>query len=251
MDTGVGIFVFHFGLTAVQARQGSSSRPTFKWLYKSVIPLLFMGFLRLVTHKQIDYQEHTSEYGVHWNFFFTMAAVTVAVWLLHPLLTQRNVAGILAIAITAAYQYWLSNPVVTEYMLHGSRVIDWGPESEIPIDIYHKLWRGFSNLIAANKEGVYSTIGYLAIFMFALETGRYALRYESSSKRWWRKLGMMLLADIACWCITFYCDAHIQRVSRRMVNVSYIAWMLAFNLLALSAFLFFNLIHDGMHLCSY
>lgn len=105
MDTGVGTFVFHFGLTAVQARQGATSRPSFKWLIKSVTPLLFMGFLRLVTHKQIDYQQHTSEYGVHWNFFFTMAAVTLAVWILHPLLTQRNVAGILAIGITAGMCY--------------------------------------------------------------------------------------------------------------------------------------------------
>lgn len=242
MDTGVGSFVYHYGLTAQQARQDVQSRASLRSLFKSVAPLLFMGLLRLFTHKQIDYQEHTSEYGVHWNFFFTMAAVTLMVWMVHPLLTQRGVAGVLAIGITAAYQYWLSDPAITEYMLHGSRVIEW-PMTDVPIELSEQLWRGATNFVAANKEGVYSTIGYFAIFLFALEVGRYALRFESNSRRWWRKLVILLVVDAALWIITFYCDTHIQRVSRRMVNVSYIAWMLAFNLLALSVFLLFNLLH--------
>jgi hypothetical protein len=182
MDTGVGSFVYHYGLTAQQARQGVTSRPSLRSLFKSVAPLLFMGLLRLFTHKQIDYQEHTSEYGVHWNFFFTMAAVTLSVWIVHPLLTRRGVAGILAIGVTAGlyilllsfsfcsvyllspsslfivYQYWLSDPAVTEYMLHGSRVIDW-PTTDVPIELSEQLWRGATNFVAANKEGVYSTIG--------------------------------------------------------------------------------------------
>lgn len=79
-----------------------------------VWPLLVIGIGRLVVHKEIDYQvrtrlggfslslslsllwdgtagarglaishavsqEHTSEYGVHWNFFFTLSVVH-AVW---------------------------------------------------------------------------------------------------------------------------------------------------------------------------
>jgi uncharacterized membrane protein len=80
--------------------------------------------------------------------------------------------------------------------------------------------------------------------------GRYALRFESSSRRWWRKLVILLIVDALLWLITFYCDANIQHVSRRMVNVSYIAWMLAFNLLALSVFLLFNLLHTGIYIDS-
>lgn len=33
------------------------------------------GLLRLVFTRGVDYQQPVGEYGVHWNFFFTLAAV--------------------------------------------------------------------------------------------------------------------------------------------------------------------------------
>ncbi len=45
--------------------------------FRSCIPLLVIGAARTVSVKATDYQEHVSEYGVHWNFFFTLAAVKV------------------------------------------------------------------------------------------------------------------------------------------------------------------------------
>ena len=51
---------------------------------RSVVPLALLGAARIVAVKSTDYQEHVSEYGVHWNFFFTLFVVTFAVALLAP-----------------------------------------------------------------------------------------------------------------------------------------------------------------------
>merc|ERR1712153_139510 len=44
---------------------------------RSTLPLTTIGILRLVVIKTLGYQEHASEYGTHWNFFFTLSALAV------------------------------------------------------------------------------------------------------------------------------------------------------------------------------
>ena len=47
---------------------------------KSCIPLFVLGLMRLASVKATDYQEHVSEYGTHWNFFFTLLVVKVSIY---------------------------------------------------------------------------------------------------------------------------------------------------------------------------
>lgn len=48
----------------------------------SSVPLVVLGLARLVATSATDYHEHVSEYGKHWNFFFTVAIIKVTYLLL-------------------------------------------------------------------------------------------------------------------------------------------------------------------------
>lgn len=83
MDVGVGAFLMAHGLTSPEARQNAASRRHTSYIkmllstVRHIAPLLVIGVLRLLAVKSTDYQEHVTEYGVHWNFFFTIAVVRV------------------------------------------------------------------------------------------------------------------------------------------------------------------------------
>merc|ERR1712091_362270 len=85
MDLGAGSFVVSGGFVSWHARRSRRSGGTGKLTYWSALkpvvvrsaPLLVVGLIRLATNKGLEYQEHVSEYGVHWNFFFTLAVVGI------------------------------------------------------------------------------------------------------------------------------------------------------------------------------
>ena len=83
MDLGVGSFVFSNGLVSQEARGKEAG-----WLsgLTSCLPLLLLGLLRLLALSSTGYHHNVTEYGTHWNFFFTLAAVKLLSIPLAPLL---------------------------------------------------------------------------------------------------------------------------------------------------------------------
>ena len=86
MDVGAASFVISSGIMSgksyVPRVQNSSSRkktqPVSLWKpIVKALPLLLIGMVRIITNQEIDYQEHVTEYGVHWNFFFTLGVLAV------------------------------------------------------------------------------------------------------------------------------------------------------------------------------
>ena len=73
MDLGVGAYVIGHALKSVQ----TTSNENFIKTAKQSSFLILMGLARLISVKSTNYVEHISEYGVHWNFFFTLAFVKV------------------------------------------------------------------------------------------------------------------------------------------------------------------------------
>lgn len=116
----------------------------FKELKSSSI-LILIGILRLISLKTTNYVEHESEYGTHWNFLFTIVFVKL---LACPFqIFARGSAFrslIISLAIAFNYQYFLTNKNLTAYLLNNSNR---------------------DTILNANKEGIFSCAGYLAIYL--------------------------------------------------------------------------------------
>ncbi|KFZ48035.1 Phosphatidylinositol-glycan biosynthesis class W protein [Antrostomus carolinensis] len=222
MDLGVGAFIFGNALVCPEVRQKScETQPMFSHLARqffSIWPLIFLGVGRLLSVKSIEYHEHTSEYGVHWNFFFTLAFVRLAASLLLAIF-PKNKSWIVAINLAVLYQLTLNATSLKMFILHGSNGRD--------------TRAGFLN---ANREGLLSLFGYLAIYMASVQVGLCLLRCRNSVKGWAEAVCFLLLTVLVLFIFLHVSQACADPVSRRMANLSYCLWVIAH---CLTLFVFF------------
>ncbi|NXC49605.1 PIGW protein, partial [Penelope pileata] len=228
MDVGVGAFIFGNALVCPEVRQRACEvQPKFSSLAKQVFsiwPLVFLGVGRLLSVKSIEYHEHTSEYGVHWNFFFTLALVRAAASLLLAVF-PKNKSWIVAVNLAVLYQLTLNTTSLKAFVLHGSDGRD--------------TRAGFLN---ANREGLLSLFGYLAIYMASVQVGLYVLQRRSTVREWLRALGVLLLAALTLFTLLDCSQRWADPVSRRMANLSYCLWVVAHCLLLFACFLVADLV---------
>jgi phosphatidylinositol glycan class W len=208
MDLGVGSFVVANALVSRQARNITSM--SFRAALSSVSPLVFLGFARIISTSGVDYQVHVGEYGVHWNFFFTLAAVSIltSIVRIHP-----KHCGLVGLLILAGYQIWLSSGL-NEYLISDKRSAD---------------------IISQNKEGVYSILGYWGMFLIGVSLGYY-LFVDTSSKGKSRNTQVVKVWVLAAafWILAIILDRYIERVSRRMCNFAYVMLVFGQNFQVLS-----------------
>lgn len=103
MDLGVGSFVFSLGMMSALPLLRSKHRPPFvREVWGTTVKsagVLVLGLIRVAMVKGVDYPEHVSEYGVHWNFFFTLGLLPVFGAALGRLSPKIDVAA-LALVVT-------------------------------------------------------------------------------------------------------------------------------------------------------
>lgn len=169
MDMGVGSFVFAAGIVAArqhlkEQRSGSPSfLARFKTAMRHSLPLFVLGLARLWSVKGLDYAEHVSEYGVHWNFFFTLALLPPVNALLQPILRLTPSYGLLAFIIAVCWEIALYTvPDLKVYIILSERKPD--------------------DWLSQNREGVLSLLGYLAIFIGGIGAGTGILPRDPESE---------------------------------------------------------------------
>lgn len=232
MDVGVGSFVFAAGLVAARPIlkdriSGKGPTPLSTRLYQSSrhsLPLIVLGLIRLYTVKGLDYAEHVTEYGVHWNFFFTLGFLPPFVALFQSLFEYIPSYAGLALLLGITYQSFLKFTSLTKFLLLAER----------------------TSLFSQNREGIFSFFGYLAIFLAGQSTGLIVIpRNISSTAKNGTEQRKALLKTLAAWSagwsILFMLSTHWKyglnlNVSRRLANLPYILWIAAFNTCQLTAF---------------
>ncbi|KAK6134239.1 hypothetical protein DH2020_032044 [Rehmannia glutinosa] len=144
MDLGVGSFVVANSVVSRQAR--GISNMSLRYALRSTSPLIILGFARLISTSSVNYQIHVGEYGVHWNFFFTLAAVAILTLIInvHP-----KYCGILGSFILIGYQALLSCGL-NKYLLSEERKAD---------------------IFSQNKEGIFSIFGYWGMYLLGVRIG--------------------------------------------------------------------------------
>ena len=233
MDLGVGSFVFSAGVVGAKPLLVDTftgrAPPVMYELQNGVkhsIPLLVLGLVRLYSVKGLDYAEHVTEYGVHWNFFFTLALLPPSVALISFIAFWIPSRALLSLLIIGTYQILLRFTNLQAYILTASR----------------------TDLLSQNREGVFSFFGYLAIFLAGQATGIYSLprnsrskltRLSTLAKR--KHLLLLLAAWSAAWTIMLYTSTSYKyglglSVSRRLANLPYVLWVSAFNCSQLTIF---------------
>ena len=200
MDIGVGSFIFVQGIVSAghksKSRQGFIGRSV-KSL-RSSFPLIILGLTRLVFVKTADYQEHVSEYGVHWNFFLTLS-------MLPPLVTITQYIfdvdeGILGCLTALAYQYALTYIGLENFIIDSPR----------------------TDFLSSNREGILGLVGYLSLFLVAKRIGRIFVNSDFKTLDEWKNIVRSSVFSSLILNLAYLVASYIGfQTSRRMVRLSF------------------------------
>jgi len=216
MDIGVGGFVFSLGLVSIKARSAVTSR-SYTWRgnimlnLKAMVPTLVLGFGRFMLIKATDYQQHVSEYGVHWNFFFTLAFVSLFGVILDIPVRYTGGLGLLLLTV---YQIVLSVFEYDQWIQTAPRI----------------------DLISQNKEGIFSLSGYTSLYLMSSQVGHYILQRGRTIHDWTRLCVNLMSLSVVFWALGYIVFERGLGIlpSRKMANFTYVCYVMCVVLQALA-----------------
>ena len=212
MDLGVGVFVFVNGLISTQARNSENnfkSKKIFLSAFSSSLPLIILGLLRFASIYSTGYQQHISEYGVHWNFFFTLAVVKIfsSVFVCFFAVTSKTVFAY-NLVLMSVYQCVLSfqDQSLTKLILSNDKR---------------------DNIFLQNKEGLSSSFGFLCIYFMGVSFGILVFKKKQVLQDWISVLKNLFLYCLVSWLAYYLCKLYVQDTSRRIANATYVLWIVS------------------------
>jgi glucosaminylphosphatidylinositol acyltransferase len=227
MDIGTGLYVTSSALTSKFARgnnynhdhhiqqQQQQQQQQQNNVYANInvnklVAMFSLGILRLISIKSVDYHEHTSEYGIHWNFFLTLACVWFLADILHIVTKTPARNAFLGFILAVIHQFILLYNNNTDYLLNTNRI----------------------NIFLANREGLMSVSGLLPVYLLG-EGFSYACLQGLKN---FSRASKFALASCLCWVLWIISSSMVQNTSRRLSNFAYGTITLAVTYLLLFSF---------------
>ena len=181
---------------------------------KKCLPLIIIGILKCVTTKMINYEVQVSEYGVHWNFFITLAIIQLFCGSLTCIIgNRRNLLLLLSIFITVGYEIWLKRTGMYQKIFNLQDI--------------QRMQSGLDGFVVANIEGIVSLFGYSALFLIG--TSLKDTIYGLLQKKNWKMASGFTMVLWTLFVVSVN-EGYLILPSRRLCNISYIIWMVAYNL---------------------
>lgn len=194
MDVGIGSMIYNGGLV--------SSRSSRAGFTQSLV-LFACGVVRYQIMLLLKYAYNVREYGVHWNFFFTLAFVALFTEVCKLIRCDNAVFGVI---LLASYQTLL-----------------WGGIEGI------LLSKRRSNIFLANKEGLCSSVGMLAMSLVSRDIGRVLFRSSKPPLK-----TVLISAASAIFLAVYFALKIFFPPSRCFANATYCVWILGFHTLHLT-----------------
>ncbi|GJQ84082.1 hypothetical protein Trydic_g12062 [Trypoxylus dichotomus] len=199
MDVGVGLFVYANAIVAPEIRTGSS---TLKKSIIDTVPLIVLGIGRYIATTITNYNVSITEYGRHWNFFITLAFTRIISSFILVYLPIKG-SVIYGILILIFHETLLQNGLA-DYVF-GSAKRD--------------------NLFSANREGIVSTLGFVALYFLSISIGIWMNLKEKTINSKLSLAVKFIATLIIIVPLTFTLEDHFG-LSRRLANSAYCMWIL-------------------------
>lgn len=149
MDLGVSAVVFSSALVNKLNVSNLANRTSFvqdiSRAFFGNIVVTGIALLRFFMLTDLNYHDHVTEWGTHWNFFCTIICINF----LMSFVRSNKISLIIGLVVLLAFELYFKANGRAMYILYGPR----------------------DDLMSANKEGVYSVHGYFIICLFGIAVG--------------------------------------------------------------------------------
>ncbi|KAK4470114.1 hypothetical protein MN116_005698, partial [Schistosoma mekongi] len=187
MDVGTGMFIVASSISGSKVIwfmniYGVSKR-FFNCALNSVVPCLVLGILRTLFIQASNYHQSITEYGVHWNFFYTIAIIRA----ISLIATTENPVSSYLIRFSIKRQVQLWYVVSSIFLL----LTEFSPILICP-KYFQPKWQFNSttlfyinknrstSLWLANFEGIISICGYASLYFWGLGSSLLVRSYLST-----------------------------------------------------------------------